>query len=174
MTPTIICVTDNSRRKFACISWDGHGLSQLGSTANFADEVRADLAVISADGLSIRTEQSGSAGLFVGFIPVTAETELYGEAVCEYFRTRGYWAQTFDPKRAELWRRLLLVRLDDAEIGRYLTTIDAIPADKLDETVAALGEAQRELAALAVDRRAGQAQAKAAFDAAVQQALGTV
>lgn len=174
MTPTIICVTDNSRRKFACISWDGNGLSQLGSTANFADELRANLAAIGADGLSIRTEQRGSAGLFVGIIPVTVETELYGEAVCEYFRTRGYWAQAFEPKRAELWRRLMLVRLDDAEIGRYMTTIDAIPEDMLDETVAALDEARRELAVLAGERRDGRVMAKAAFDAAVQQALRSV
>lgn len=83
----------------------------------------------------------------VGFVFITPGDERFPSAVASYFRASGNAARVFnDPKRAELWRLLYVVPIENDVRNGLLANLNAMSRAEIDDLVEQFSLAKSKLA----------------------------
>jgi hypothetical protein len=148
METRILCVARQPERLACFVTIRGGRPAVSAGTPGAKERVEAVLAAILEIGIRVREERLAGLDVGVDFVAVTPEDPRYLEGLAHGFRLRGWQASLYLPDRAEAWRRLQVLPLEDGSREDLLARLGGLDDKALRDLSDILAKAERELAAI--------------------------
>ena len=141
----IICLLDPSTYHVAQVAVSADGAEIVGATGQLHRTLPATLRhLVSA--VFARAERFAPGEIHVSVRPVKPSDHFYAQGLMDALRLYGFMARIHDRKRADAWWLLRTLPLERREVSTVCLNLDALSAGDLEGLLAALRQAESELA----------------------------
>jgi uncharacterized tellurite resistance protein B-like protein len=141
----IICLLDSGSGDVARVAVSAVGAEIMSATGTLHRVLPMKLRALAAV-VSVRFERFAPGEIAVGTRPVNPSDSMYVQGLVDALRLHGFRARAHDSKRAEAWWLIRTLPLERQEAVAICLNLDALSAGDLDGLIAALRQAESELA----------------------------
>ena len=144
----IICLLDPGSDHVAQVSVSAVGAEIMNAAGTLRRTLPATLLDLTA-AVFARVERFAPGEISVGARQVAPGNPFYVQGLVDALRLHGFRARAHDPKRADAWWLLRTLPLERREAVAVCLNLDALSTEDLDGLLAALRQAESELADIA-------------------------